>query len=80
MIFKKIVSVSQNEVNIRSNPLKHVLFLIKLIRLLLSHKLVKNESLGSTFKSPIIKKLSYEQAKESIIIVKLFRIDSLYYE
>ena len=54
-------------------PLKHVLLLIRLVRLLLSRKLIKNRSLGSILKSPIIKKLSYEQAKESIIIVKLFR-------
>ena len=43
--------------------LKHVLLLIRLTRLLLSQKLIKNESFGSIFKSHIIKKLSYDQAK-----------------
>lgn len=57
-----------------------VLFLIRLIRLLLSQKLVKNGSLDSIFKSPINKKLSYEQVKESIIFVKLFRKNSWYRE
>ena len=53
-------------------PLDHVLFLIRLIRLQLSQKLGKKESLGSILKQPIIKKLSFEQVKESIIIVKSF--------
>ena len=53
-------------------PLDHALFLIRLIRLQLSQKLGKKGSLGSILKQPIIKKLSFEQVKESIIIVKYF--------
>ena len=53
-------------------PLDHALFLIRLIRLQLSQKLGKKGPLGSILKQPIIKKLSFEQVKESIIIVKSF--------